>query len=113
MIGRCHRIFRGIFEENCRSYCDLGRWSFLASYILLCLIVSEISRWEVTEKIHGANFCFIVDAKGIQCGKRREILGKRDSFYGYQRVLSREREKLSRIWHMVSAEHGSSPSRNS
>lgn len=48
----------------------------------------------VTEKIHGANFCMAVDREGVHAGKRKEWLGPEDSFFGFQRVVSRLRGRL-------------------
>ena len=45
--------------------------------------------WCVTEKIHGANFCFLCDNDGqrIRCGKRTALLSEVDDFFGYKRRL--------------------------
>lgn len=46
------------------------------------------TNWVVTEKIHGANFCVILDSQQIRYAKRKEILSKEDDFFGYQAVVS-------------------------
>lgn len=48
--------------------------------------------WCVTEKIHGANFCFVCDDDGerVRCGKRTSLLTDTDDFFGYKRRLFRE-----------------------
>jgi hypothetical protein len=51
-------------------------------------------RWVVTEKIHGANFCFVVHNGTVRCANRREFLSPGDPFYGYQRVLARLRSQV-------------------
>ncbi|UJR32814.1 hypothetical protein I4U23_020276 [Adineta vaga] len=48
--------------------------------------------WCVTEKIHGANFCFFCDDNGqhVRCGKRTSLLAENDEFFGYKRRLFNE-----------------------
>lgn len=48
--------------------------------------------WCVTEKIHGANFCFVCDNDGqrVRCGKRTSLLSDTDEFFGYKRRLVNE-----------------------
>lgn len=45
--------------------------------------------WCVTEKVHGANFCFLCDNDGerVRCGKRTGLLSDTDDFFGYKRRL--------------------------
>ena len=49
------------------------------------------AKWCVTEKIHGANFCWLVNKTEILCAKRKAILTPTDNFFGYEVV----KEKLS------------------
>ncbi|CAF2977118.1 unnamed protein product [Rotaria socialis] len=48
--------------------------------------------WCVTEKVHGANFCFLCDNNGqrVRCGKRTSLLSDTDDFFGYKRRLLNE-----------------------
>ncbi|MCB9703853.1 MAG: RNA ligase [Myxococcales bacterium] len=46
-------------------------------------------RWAVTEKIHGANFCLVVDEDGVQAAKRKALLGEGDAFFNFQEVRLR------------------------
>jgi len=47
--------------------------------------------FEVTEKIHGANFSIIVETNGtVKYASRNGILKDSDKFYGYKEVFSRE-----------------------
>lgn len=41
-------------------------------------------QWVATEKIHGANFSFIVDANNVGFAKRTAILQWTDDFFGFQ-----------------------------
>lgn len=50
--------------------------------------------WVVTEKVHGANFSFITDGKEVRVGKRTATIGPGDSFYSYERVLDRYKDKI-------------------
>ena len=45
--------------------------------------------WAVTEKVHGANFSFICEEKGIQYAKRKEMLSWEDDFFGFQLMADR------------------------
>lgn len=45
--------------------------------------------WIVTEKIHGANFCFIIDETSTLCAKRKGYLDPEEDFFGHRGVLSR------------------------
>ncbi|MEL6346077.1 MAG: RNA ligase family protein [Myxococcota bacterium] len=54
--------------------------------------------WIVMEKIHGANFCFIVDANTIQTAKRRAILKSGEPFFHHQRLRDRLEGPLRRLF---------------
>lgn len=43
-------------------------------------------RWAVTEKIHGANFCFVVNGGRARGASRRRLLDENEPFFGYQTV---------------------------
>lgn len=43
--------------------------------------------WVVTEKIHGANFCFSTDGHTVLCANRKHILQSTDDFFHFQRIL--------------------------
>ncbi|MEE9302213.1 MAG: RNA ligase family protein, partial [Thiotrichaceae bacterium] len=45
--------------------------------------------WCVTEKIHGANFCWIVTTTETRCAKRKAVLEETDDFFNYQIVKER------------------------
>jgi len=53
--------------------------------------------WIVTEKIHGANFCFCYDGKNLQCGKRNSLLKDSEKFYNYEVVLEKYKQKIINI----------------
>lgn len=55
-------------------------------------------RWVVTEKIHGANFCFVIDERGVRCAKRKAMLERGKSFFGHERVLRRLEPALTALW---------------
>ncbi|CAF1103442.1 unnamed protein product [Didymodactylos carnosus] len=59
--------------------------------------------WAVTEKIHGANFCFLCDQDGqrIRCGKRTELLCDTDDFFGYKRLLDATIPKIQQTYAFV------------
>ncbi|NVM01834.1 MAG: RNA ligase [Candidatus Helarchaeota archaeon] len=41
------------------------------------------TKWVVTEKIHGANFCIHTDGKTIKFAKRKKILPEEEDFFGH------------------------------
>jgi len=60
--------------------------------------------WCVTEKIHGANFCFLCDDDGqrVRCGKRTSLLSDTDEFFGYKRRLFNDMiPKIQQLYHYV------------
>jgi Rnl2 family RNA ligase len=61
----------------------------------------EKAQWVVMEKIHGANFCFLTDGKEVRCASRKQMLGPRDDFFGYQAVAARLRQKILDLFTLV------------
>lgn len=55
------------------------------------------ARWVVTEKIHGANFCFVVEGDTVRCANRRALLAESDSFFGFQRVRDALQEQVREV----------------
>jgi Rnl2 family RNA ligase len=45
--------------------------------------------WVVTEKIHGANFAFIIDSNSVYYAKRTGLLNWDDDFFGFQLVAEK------------------------
>jgi hypothetical protein len=45
------------------------------------------AEWVVTEKIHGANFCVILDNQGIAYAKRKAVLAPDDEFFDYKNTV--------------------------
>jgi Rnl2 family RNA ligase len=50
--------------------------------------------WVVTEKIHGANFCFLTDGQQVLCANRKHMLQPTDDFFHFQTVLEQLRENV-------------------
>jgi Rnl2 family RNA ligase len=57
--------------------------------------------WVVTEKIHGANFCFLLEAGQIRCAKRKALLEPSEAFFNHHVVLERLRPALLRLWGLL------------
>ncbi len=55
-------------------------------------------QWVVTEKIHGANFCFVTDGQFIRCANRKKLLEVGDIFFSYQTLLSNLSEKVKQTF---------------
>lgn len=57
-------------------------------------------------QVHGANFCFIMrrlrhdgeDSVQVRCGKRREVLGEDEDFFGHAVLLERVRPKAINLF---------------
>ena len=45
--------------------------------------------WAVTEKIHGANFCFVIMDSTVRGASRRRLLDDNEPFFGWQTVRDR------------------------
>ncbi|HEU4534432.1 MAG TPA: RNA ligase family protein [Polyangiaceae bacterium] len=58
----------------------------------------ERAPWVVTEKIHGANFCFLVDEGGVRCAKRKALLEPGEDFFGHRAVLRRLEGRLRALF---------------
>jgi Rnl2 family RNA ligase len=60
------------------------------------------TKWVVMEKVHGANFCIIIDGnKTIKCAKRREILPENEDFFGHKRILPELRLKIEKLQELI------------
>ena len=64
--------------------------------------------WVVSEKIHGANFCAVVDGAGIRGAKRKSLLADGEDFFNHRRVLERLRGPLRHLFAAV-ADAGGAP----
>lgn len=58
--------------------------------------------WIVTEKIHGANFCFIYENGKLFYGKRKEYLTWKDDFFGFQLVVNKLENQLIHLFEELS-----------
>ncbi|HEU4412321.1 MAG TPA: RNA ligase family protein [Polyangiaceae bacterium] len=54
--------------------------------------------WVVTEKVHGANFCFLLDGRTVRCAKRKALLGPGEDFFGHGAVLGRLEGRLGALF---------------
>lgn len=54
--------------------------------------------WVVTEKIHGANFCFLSDGTSILCANRKQILHPGENFFQHVQLLARLKDAILHIW---------------
>jgi Rnl2 family RNA ligase len=62
-------------------------------------------QWVVTEKIHGANFCFVTDGQVIRCANRKKFLEVGDSFFSYQTLLGSLGEKVKQIFGVIKGKY--------
>ena len=76
-----HHVFPKMSE-------NVSKWDFLDKK------KAQEATWIVTEKIHGANFCFICDGNTIRCAKRKAILQSEDRFFQFQRIKERYSQKF-------------------
>jgi Rnl2 family RNA ligase len=61
--------------------------------------------WVVTEKIHGANLCFVTDGVSVRCANRRRFLDEDDDFFGFQRVRDALGGAVRETYARVQARH--------
>jgi len=59
--------------------------------------------WCVTEKIHGANFCWIVNKTEVLCAKRKALLAPTDEFFNYQIVKEKLSPNIKQVFNEVLA----------
>lgn len=52
--------------------------------------------WCVTEKVHGANFCFLIEPnQAVYTAKRKEVLEDQEDFFGFQLVLEKYKDAIT------------------
>ena len=64
-------------------------------------ITAKKVKWVVTEKVHGANFCFHCDGNFIQYAKRRSILESNDAFFGYNHVAKKYSQSIRDMFKII------------
>jgi len=57
--------------------------------------------WVVTEKIHGANFCIIINKCEFQYAKRKEIIEPDDEFFGYKAAIEKIKYQFTDIDRLI------------
>jgi Rnl2 family RNA ligase len=57
--------------------------------------------WVVTEKVHGANLCFVTDGIEIRGAKRKEFIAEGDTFFNYQRLLKKLESQINQVFSLV------------
>jgi Rnl2 family RNA ligase len=63
------------------------------------------TKWVVTEKVHGANFCFLCDGANTTCAKRTQVLDENDDFFGYKVVFEKYRQNVLQAFELIKGEH--------
>jgi Rnl2 family RNA ligase len=61
--------------------------------------------WVVTEKIHGANFSFVLAADELKYAKRKDFLRWTDDFFGFQLVAERLDSAIMRLFERIRRDH--------
>jgi Rnl2 family RNA ligase len=61
--------------------------------------------WIVNEKIHGANFSFILTAQGLAFAKRKETLSWEDDFFAFQRIVPSLQKALFKLYDLLENEY--------
>lgn len=65
-----------------------------------CILINEWDKgiWYVTEKVHGANFSFLINTEGnIKCAKRSGPLSLGENFFNYQLILEKLTPNLTKL----------------
>ncbi len=65
--------------------------------------ISKQTKWIVTEKVHGACFCFVYDVKTKQTkyAKRRQFIADDEVFFGYKEMLPEVLPKINVVQNEV------------
>lgn len=66
--------------------------------------------WCVTEKVHGANLCFIQSKEGLQVAKRKAILQEGEEFFGYQTVKVQLSSALADLFEVLKVQYNATHS---
>jgi len=66
---------------------------------LLQLAAAE--SWVALEKVHGSNFCFATNGETITAARRNAVLDPVETFYDWQKVLSKIKEKVMKAFAAV------------
>lgn len=61
--------------------------------------------WIVNEKIHGANFSFLLSEQGLGYAKRKEPLQWEDDFFGFQRIAQQLQAPLFQLYDLLKAQY--------
>ncbi len=59
------------------------------------------TKWVVTEKIHGANFCIHTNGKVIEFAKRKEILPEGEDFFGHTSLKEYFKPKIFELFVLI------------
>lgn len=64
-------------------------------------------KFSVSEKVHGANCCFVCDGSSISFQKRTSVVKEGEPFYGYKDVMEKYRNAIYGVFDFMSKEYGS------
>ena len=67
----------------------------------------ERQQWVVTEKIHGANFCFVYANKQLRFAKRKAYLNWSDDFFGFQILVQKIEERVIKLFETLNQKYNS------
>lgn len=59
----------------------------------------------VQEKVHGANACFVTDGRDVRFAKRTGFVEAGESFYDYEEMLERYKERVLQLFTRVKAKY--------
>jgi Rnl2 family RNA ligase len=62
-------------------------------------------KWVVTEKIHGANFSFVYEARKLRYAKRKDYLQWNDDFFGFQAVAAAMEDRLIALFEQLEQDY--------
>ncbi len=65
----------------------------------------DAATWVVTEKIHGANFSFVLQGDTLKYAKRKDLLRWTDDFFGFQLVAERLDAGIMRLFEHIRKDH--------
>lgn len=61
--------------------------------------------WVALEKIHGANYSFLVDPNQIKVAKRTSIISREENFFGHELIIDKYSNQIREIYNIVLEEY--------
>lgn len=78
--------------------------SYRQGFLDKCALHVGSAKMVALEKIHGANFSWIVDSAGVRVAKRSGLIGELESFYGHTGFYSKYEKVVKNLFFVIGNE---------